>query len=177
MKKKKADRRLSHSTGAPNANCQLSGAQPTQALFGDDDRLAGDVEAFAAAHVLARHHVIFADHVVAGLGEAGAVALVGAAGELTLLGADEPRHFIFRSLVAVGTIQVRRLLLLAFVEKFAFFHRVVGCVSLVVGLNRSLLPDNPTAKANYYSFATDMLWQHRDDGREKDGRQEKSEAV
>jgi hypothetical protein len=79
--------------------------------------------------------------------------------------------------VAVGTVQVRRLLLLAFVEKFAFFQRVFGRVSLVVGLNRLLLPDDPTVNTNYYSFATDMLWQHRDDGRKKDGAQEKSEAV
>jgi hypothetical protein len=86
-KKKQIDACLTRPKGQTLiANC--SGAQPAHKLFRDDDRLAGDVEAFAAAHVLARHHVIFADHVVAGLGEAGAVALVGAAGELTLLGAD-----------------------------------------------------------------------------------------
>jgi|SRR5271155_3037605 len=93
-------------------------------LLGDDNGLAGDVEALAAAHVFAGHYVVFADHVVAGLGESGAVAFVGAAGELALLGADQPGHFVLRGLVAVGTIQVRRLFFLAFVEKFAFFHRI-----------------------------------------------------
>jgi hypothetical protein len=57
---------------------------------------------------------------------------------LALLGADQPSDFVLRGLVTVGTIQVRRLLFLAFVEKFAFFHKVVGRASLVVGRNRLL---------------------------------------
>src|ERR1019366_5711266 len=53
---------------------------------------AGDVEAFAAADVLAADQVVGADHVALGLGEAGAIALVGAARDLGLLAAAEPSH-------------------------------------------------------------------------------------
>lgn len=38
--------------------------------------------------------------------------------------------------------------------------RVVGPYSLVDGQNSRHLPDDPTADSDYYSFATDMLWQH-----------------
>jgi len=53
-------------------------------LFGEHHRLhAGDLEAFAAAHILAGHQVVFAEHVGAGFGKARAVTLIGASGELT----------------------------------------------------------------------------------------------
>jgi hypothetical protein len=97
---------------------------------------AGNFEAFAAADVFAGHHVVFAQHVGTGFGEAGAVALVGAAGELLLLGTDDPSDFILGGLTAMRTVQVRHLLFGTFVEKFSFFHKgVVGRRLLVVGLN------------------------------------------
>jgi hypothetical protein len=90
---------------------------------GEDDGLdAGDLEAFAAAHVFAGHLVVFAQHVGAGFGEAGAVALVGASGKLALLGAHHPGDFILAGLMAVRTVEGRWLLLGALVEKIAFFH-------------------------------------------------------
>ena len=93
-------------------------------LLGKDHGLhAGDFEAFTAAHVLAGHHVISAEHVGTGFGEAGAVALVGASGKLTLFGADHPRDLVLPGLLAVGTVKSRWFLLLALVEKVAFFHR------------------------------------------------------
>ena len=50
-------------------------------LFGKHYGLhTGDFEAFAAAHVLAGHQIVLAQHVRAGLGEAGAIALIGASG-------------------------------------------------------------------------------------------------
>jgi hypothetical protein len=97
---------------------------------------AGNLEAFAAADVFAGHHVVFAQHVGAGFGEAGAVALVGAAAELALFGANDPGDFILGGLLAVGTVQIRHLLFWTFVEKFALFHKtVVGRWSFVVGLD------------------------------------------
>src|SRR5580704_3851896 len=106
-------------------------------LLGENHRLeAGDFEAFAAADVFAGHHVVFAEHVGAGFGEAGAVALVGAAGELLLFGANNPGDFILGGLTAVGTVQVRQFLFRAFIEKFALFHKIaVGRWSFFVGLD------------------------------------------
>src|SRR5262249_7650422 len=93
-------------------------------LVGEDDRLdAGNLEALAAAQVLAGHHVVFAQHVGAGFGEAGAVAFVGAAGKLVLLGAYQPGHFIFGRLMTVGTVQRGWFLFLTFVKEIALFHR------------------------------------------------------
>src|SRR5258708_32047271 len=102
-------------------NCLLSIlATP---LFGENYRLhARDVETLPAAQILASHHVVFAQHVGAGFGEAGAIALVGATAELTLLSADYPVNFVLAGLLAVGTVERRRFFLLALVEKFAFFH-------------------------------------------------------
>ena len=61
---------------------------------------AGDVEALAAADVLAAYEVVAADHVALSLGEAGAVAVVGAAAQLGFLAADEPGELIFALLAA-----------------------------------------------------------------------------
>src|SRR5271168_3169868 len=66
---------------------------------------SGNLKAFPAAHVLAGHEIVFAQHVGAGFGEAGAVALVGASGKLALLGADHPGYFILGRLVAVWAVQ------------------------------------------------------------------------
>jgi hypothetical protein len=92
-------------------------------LLGEDNRLhARDFEAFAAAHVFTHHHVVSAQHVGTGLGEAGAIALVRASRELAFLGAHQPANFIFSRLMAVRTVESCRLLVRAFVKKFAFFH-------------------------------------------------------
>jgi hypothetical protein len=48
----------------------------------------GNLESLSAAHVLAAHYIVFAQHVGAGFGKAGAIAFIGAAGELALLGSD-----------------------------------------------------------------------------------------
>jgi hypothetical protein len=92
-------------------------------LLGDHRGLAGNVEALAAAHILAGHHVVFANHVGSKFGEAGAVALVGTAAKLVFLGAHHPGHFIFRRLVTVGTVQRSQFLLLLLVKKIALFHK------------------------------------------------------
>ncbi len=74
-------------------------------LLGKDDRLdAGDFEALSATDILAGHQIVFAEHVGAGFGEARAVALIGAASELALLGAHHPGDFILSGLVAVRTV-------------------------------------------------------------------------
>ena len=56
---------------------------------------AGNFKTLAAAQVFAHHKIIAANHIRARLGEFGAVALVSAARKLLLLGAHEPRQFIF----------------------------------------------------------------------------------
>src|SRR5882724_12998354 len=94
-----------------------------EGLIGNHCRLAGNIEALAAAHVFAGHDVILADHVRPELREAGAIAVVGAAGELPFLGADHPGHFVFTRLVAMRAVESGWLLLLSLVEKVAFFHR------------------------------------------------------
>ena len=81
-------------------------------LLGEDCRLTRNIEALAAPHILAGHYVVFAHHIGAEFREAGAIALIGAASKLPLLGADDPGHFIFRRLMAVRTIQRSRLLFL-----------------------------------------------------------------
>ena len=92
-------------------------------LFRNHRRLSGDFEAFAAAHVFAGHHVVFADHVGAGFGEAGAIAFVGASGKLALLSAHHPGDFILGGLMAMRTVQRGRFFFLTFIEKFTFFHK------------------------------------------------------
>src|SRR6266567_5192631 len=92
-------------------------------LLGDDGGLAGDFETLAAAQVFARHHIVLAHHVRSEFREAGAVALVGAAGKLALFRAHHPGNLIFRRLVAVRTIQRSRFLFLLLVKKIALFHK------------------------------------------------------
>jgi hypothetical protein len=83
---------------------------------------AGDVEAFAAADVLAGEYVVGTDHVALGLGEAGAVALVCTAAELGFLAADQPSDLVLTGLAAVGTGHGVGSLLGFLVEKVTFFH-------------------------------------------------------
>src|SRR5208282_1237267 len=94
-------------------------------LLGEHDRLhARNLKALAAAHVLARHQIVFAQHVGSRLGKSGAVALVGSARKLALLGSHHPGDFVLRRLVAVRAVQCRRLLFLPLVKKIALFHGV-----------------------------------------------------
>ncbi|MGB2837123.1 MAG: hypothetical protein WBC30_15965, partial [Candidatus Sulfotelmatobacter sp.] len=92
-------------------------------LVSEDHRLhAGNFKPFPAAHVLAGHQIVFAQHVGAGLGEASAVALISASGKLAFLGAHHPSDFVFCWLMAMRTVQGCHLLLSALVEKIALFH-------------------------------------------------------
>lgn len=83
---------------------------------------SGDFEALAAADIFAGDHVVAADHIGLRLGEAGAVALIGVAGQSTLLAADEPAQFVVASLSAVGAGEHVVALLGALVKEIAFFH-------------------------------------------------------
>jgi len=92
-------------------------------LFGEDYRLyAGDFEALAAAHILTGHQIIFAQHVGARLGEAGAIPLVGTPRELPFLGANDPRDLILGGLMTMRTVQGGHLLLRPLVKEFFFVH-------------------------------------------------------
>jgi hypothetical protein len=92
-------------------------------LLGKDHRLhARNIEPLAAADIFAGHQIIFAQHVGSRLGEAGAVALVGAARKLALLGPDQPCDFILAGLLAMRAVERRRFLLGSLVKKVSFFH-------------------------------------------------------
>src|SRR5882762_4175932 len=83
---------------------------------------ARDIEALAATHVLAHHDVVLAEHVGAGLGEAGAVALVGAGRKTSFLGADQPADLILAGLVTVRAAEIGGLPVGSLVKKFALVH-------------------------------------------------------
>jgi len=51
------------------------------------------------------------------------VAVIGASGELLLLGADDPGNFVFARLLAVRTVQRGHFFVRSLIEKFAFFHK------------------------------------------------------
>ena len=94
----------------------------------EENGLPADFEALAAAHVLADHHIVLADHVSTGFGKTGAVPFIRAAGKAPLLGADQPGNFIIAGLVAMGAIQRGRLFLSPFVEKITLFHHPIIAV-------------------------------------------------
>jgi hypothetical protein len=91
-------------------------------LIREHNRLAGDFKALTATHIFADHEIVFSHHVGTGFGEAGAIALIGAAGELAFFGTDQPGDFIFARLVAVRTVERCWFLFWPFVKKFALFH-------------------------------------------------------
>jgi len=62
---------------------------------------SGNFKALAAAYVLAHDHVIAANHVRLRFGKLGAIALIGAPGELFLLGPHQPCEFVLTGLAAV----------------------------------------------------------------------------
>src|ERR1035437_1386939 len=86
-------------------------------------RLQGaDLEGFAAADVGAGQLFVASYHVRLCLGELGAVALVGAAGQLGPLAPDDPGDLVLARLPALGTGQRVGALLGRLVEVVAFFH-------------------------------------------------------
>src|SRR5215472_14482569 len=90
----------------------------------ESDRLYGrDVEALTATHVLAHHDIVFAKHVGASLGEASAITIICPGRKTALFGANDPIDLVFGRLVAVRAIEICRLLVGPFVEKFALFHK------------------------------------------------------
>jgi hypothetical protein len=92
-------------------------------LFGEHYGLhAGNLEAFAATHILTGHKIIFAQHVGARFGETGAIALVSTSCKLSFLGANDPRDLVFRSLMAMWTVQHGHFLFRPFVKEFFFVH-------------------------------------------------------
>src|SRR5581483_3207274 len=90
----------------------------------DHRRLPGDLKALPATHVLAGHHVIFADHVGTELRKAGAIAIVSASAQLAFLGPDNPGYFVVRGLMTVRTVQRGRLLFYFLIKKIALFHKI-----------------------------------------------------
>jgi hypothetical protein len=83
----------------------------------------GNLEPLPAAQILAAHHVVFAQHVGPRFGESGAIAFVGASGQLALLGAHQPSNFIVSSFVTMRTVQCRRFLFWPLVKEISFVHK------------------------------------------------------
>ena len=98
---------------------------------------AGYVEALAAADVFAAEDVVGADHVALGLGEAGAVTVVGAAAELGFFAADEPGELILALLAAVRAGHGVGPGFRPLVEKIALFH---------TGASGAVRPTHPAAR-------------------------------
>jgi hypothetical protein len=82
----------------------------------------GDFKSLAAANVAAGCEVVAAHHVGLRLSEAGPVALVGVAGQLGALAADDPADLMVAGLAAMRANQGVRLLFGGFGKKIAFFH-------------------------------------------------------
>jgi hypothetical protein len=83
-----------------------------------------DFKAFAAANVAAGDHVVAANHVGLGFGEAGPVALVGIAWQLSAFAPDNPVDDVVAGLAAMGANEGVSFLFVGFREKFAFFHHL-----------------------------------------------------
>jgi len=81
-----------------------------------------DLEGLAAAHIGAGQLVVAADHIGLGLGEAGAIALIGTARQLRAFATDDPCDFVFSRLATAGTGQGVGANFGGFVEKIALFH-------------------------------------------------------
>jgi len=127
-----------------------------QTLVRKNDRLnAGNFKSLPAAHILAGQHVVPAQHIGAGFGEAGTVTFVGAARKLALFGAHQPGDFIFRGLMTMRTVQRSRLFVRPLVEKLALIHK-------------QLLPHGRWTKINYYSFNDRKLWQDERNAQENE---------
>lgn len=101
------------------------------AIFGSAGRpfaLGGDgldssyFEALTATNVFAANQVVAANHVGLGLGEAGAVSLVGSARELCFFAPNQPVQFVLSRLRAVRACHGVRPHLCPFIEKFTLFH-------------------------------------------------------
>jgi len=95
-----------------------------QALDEGDGLKTGHFKTFAAAHILAGELIVAADHIGLSFGEAGAIAFIGSAGNLSFLAADDPLDGIFAGLAAMGASEIVTALFGALVEKVAFFHEV-----------------------------------------------------
>ena len=84
---------------------------------------AGDIETFAAAHVFAHGFVVQQNHIAGEFGEAGAVAFVGAAGDLIQFLAQHPTEFIGVGGAAKRAIEGCRLGGFGLAEKSSLFHK------------------------------------------------------
>jgi len=82
----------------------------------------GDFKTLAAAGIGAVGGVVAQHHVVLRLGETGAVAVVGAAGKLALLAANEPVQLILTRYATPGTDERVGSEFGSFVKEIALFH-------------------------------------------------------
>jgi hypothetical protein len=96
---------------------------PAESVLNKSQRLqAGDFERLAAADVGAAELVVATDHVGLGLGELGAVALIGMARKLRLLAPDDPGYLVLSTLAALGAGEGVGALLCRFVEEITLIH-------------------------------------------------------
>src|ERR1700677_709017 len=89
---------------------------------GQYDGLAGQIEALAAADVAAGGHIVDANHVRAGLAEAGLIVVVGAGLQAFLFAANHPADRVLVFFAAVRAPQFHFLGFLLFVVKPFVIH-------------------------------------------------------
>jgi hypothetical protein len=83
---------------------------------------AGNLKSLTAADILASDHVVPANHVALGLGEAGAVSVIGSAGQLILFSPHDPPELVLALLSAVRAGHGVGPLFRTLIEKVPFFH-------------------------------------------------------
>ena len=113
---------LRRAAGAPASRGAKEGEDSEFSRPGTPATAASDLKGLAAADVLAGKLVVAAHHVRLRLGEARAVALVGAAGQLGALAAHHPGDVVLGRLAAFGAGERVGALLGGLVEKIALFH-------------------------------------------------------
>src|SRR5215469_4649661 len=93
-------------------------------LFQKSHRLnTRNFKTLAATQVLAHNQIVATDHVGAGLGKFGAIALIGAWRKLSFLGAYQPGQFVFIGLLTMRAVQGVRLPGFFLVKKIALIHK------------------------------------------------------
>jgi hypothetical protein len=65
---------------------------------------AGHFKTLTAAHVLAAHEIVFANHIALSFRELGSITVIGSRWQRFLLSTYRPRDLVLRRLVAVRTI-------------------------------------------------------------------------
>ncbi len=87
----------------------------------EDDRLRiRDLEALAAANILAGKHIVNSNHVISRLTETSSILLVSSGGKLVFFDSSQPTHLIIGTLAAMGAAKLHPLCFRLLVKEIAF---------------------------------------------------------